>query len=63
MKNEGNLEPMKKKIFLLTFGKLNIKGGEEVINELAKVFKDINKKIDVSLMLDKYLKIYPDTKI
>lgn len=63
MKSEENLEPMKKNVFILTFEKLNIKGGEAVINELAKVFKNANKKIDVALMLDKYLEIYPDTKI
>lgn len=63
MKSEENLEPMKKNIFLLTFGKLDIKGGEAVIIELARVFKNTNKKIDVALMLDKYLEIFPDTKI
>lgn len=61
MKKEGKLEPMKKDVFLQTFKHLNIKNGEEVIEELAKAFKYKNKRIDIALMLDKYLKLYPDT--
>lgn len=61
MKKEGKLEPMKKDVFLQTFKNLKIKNGEEVIEELAKAFKQKNKRIDVALMLDKYLELYPDT--
>lgn len=54
---------MTKTVFLSLFTKLKIKGSGEVIEELAKVFKNPKKKIDVALMLDKYLKLYPDTKL
>lgn len=39
MKKEGTLESMKKDVFLQTFKNVNIKNGEEVIEELAKAFK------------------------
>lgn len=58
MKNEGNLEPMKRSAFLSTFEKLQINGAAEVINELANAFKNTDKRIDVALMLDKYFKLY-----
>lgn len=61
MKKEENLEPMKRDEFISTFGSLKIKGGDEVIQELARVFRNTKKKIDVPLMLDKYLELYPDT--
>lgn len=61
MRKENNLEPMKRDVFISTFGKLKIKGGDEVIQELARVFRNTKKKIDVALMLDKYLELYPDT--
>lgn len=61
MKKEGKLEPMKKDVFLQTCKHLNIKNGEEVIEELAKAFKQKNKRIDLALMLDKYLELYPNT--
>lgn len=63
MKNEGNLEPMTKTKFISTFKQLNIKDSEEIIEELAKEFRNTNKKIDVTLMLNKYLEIYPNTAI
>lgn len=63
MKNEGNLGPMAKKKFISTFQKLNIKDSEDIIQELAKIFRDTNKKIDLVLMLKKYLELYPDTTI
>lgn len=63
MKNEGNLEPMKKTVFLSLFEKLNIKGGMEIIEDFIKVFKNSKKKIDVAVMLDKYLELYPNTKL
>lgn len=63
MKKEGNLEPMTKTIFLSTFQKLNIKDSNDVIEELAKAFQDSRKRVDVALMLDKYLQLYPDTKL
>lgn len=63
MKSEGNLEPMKKAVFISTFGKLKIVDSEEVIQDMAKVFQDSNKKVNVALMLDKYLELYPDTSI
>lgn len=63
MKSEGNLEPMNYATFLTTFENLNIKGGEEVIPELAKVFKKNKKKVDIVLMLKRYLELYPDTQL
>jgi len=61
MKKEGNLEPMTQPIFLSTFKKLNIKDSNDVIEELAIAFQDSKKRVNVALMLDKYLQIYPDT--
>lgn len=63
MKITGNLRPMKKAVFISMFGKLKIVGSEEVIQDIAKVFQDSNKKVDVALMLDKYVELYPDTSL
>lgn len=63
MEKEGKLEPMIKKIFVSTFQKLNIKNSDEIIQELAKIFRNKSKKIDVALMLKKYLELYPSTTI
>lgn len=61
MKKEGILQPMKKDTFLKIFGNLKINNSVEIIEELAKVFSQKNKKVDVALILDKYLKLYPET--
>lgn len=50
---------MTKRAFSSTFEKLKIDGGDEVIEELAKVFKDTNKKVNVALMVNKYFELYP----
>lgn len=63
MREEGQLEPMKKPEFLLIFQNLKIKDSDETIEELAKAFKNSKRKIDVVLMLKKYLRLYPDTKL
>lgn len=59
MKNEG--KPVKRSVFLSTFEKLNINDAKEVINELVNVFMNKNKRVDVTLMLDKYLELYLDS--
>lgn len=63
MRKEGQLEPMKKTEFLSTFKNLKIKNSDETIEELAKAFKNSKRRIDVDLMLNKYLQLYPDTKL
>lgn len=63
MRKKGQLEPMKKTEFLSTFQNLKIKGSDETIEELAKAFKDSKRRIDIVLMLNKYLRLYPDTKL
>lgn len=63
MREEGQLEPMKKTEFLSTFQNLKIKNSDETIEELAKAFKDSKRRIDLVLMLNKYLRLYPNTKL
>jgi len=61
MKNDDNLEPMKLNLFISMFEKLKINGIIELLNDLANQFKNVDNNINVALMLDKYLDLYPDT--
>ncbi|XP_022177348.1 leucine-rich repeat-containing protein 74A-like [Myzus persicae] len=64
MKNDGNLEPMKFSLFISTFANLKVKGViMELIEGLANQFRNADKTINVALMLDKYLDLYPDTTL
>jgi hypothetical protein len=63
MKTENNFESVKSSVFLSTFENFNIKGGADIVQALAEVFQNGKNKINVALMLDKYLSLYPDTKI
>lgn len=63
MKIDGNLEPMKLSMFISTFENLKVKGIMELLGDLANQFKNADKTINVALMLDKYLDLYPDTTL
>lgn len=63
IKNENNEELVGRTYFLSTFKKLNIKGGEETIEALFDAFANKNKQINLPIMLEKYLVLYPDTKL
>jgi len=64
MKIDGNLEPMKLSLFISTFENLKVKGIiMELLGDLANQFKNADKKINVALMLDKYLDLYPETTL
>uniref|UniRef100_A0A1B6ETI4 Uncharacterized protein n=1 Tax=Cuerna arida TaxID=1464854 RepID=A0A1B6ETI4_9HEMI len=61
LQNAGTLVPVKKAKFDILVQEDKIKFDEGLIDELAKQFKNEEKKIDLNLMLDKYLEIFPDT--
>lgn len=63
MKVDKTLEPMTLSLFISTFEKLKIKGIGELLSDLANQFKNPDKTINVALMLDKYLDLYPETKL
>jgi len=64
MKIDGNLEPMKSSIFISIFENLKVKEMiMELLGDLAHQFMNADKTIDVALMLDKYLDLYPDTTL
>ncbi|KAG8318427.1 hypothetical protein J6590_001538 [Homalodisca vitripennis] len=61
LKNADTLVPVKKAKFDLLIQEDKIKFDEGLIDELAKQFKNEEKKIDLNSMLEKYLEIFPDT--
>ncbi|XP_029344400.1 uncharacterized protein LOC100571395 [Acyrthosiphon pisum] len=64
MKIDGNLEPMKLSLFISTFENLKVKGIiMELLVDLANQFKNADTNINVALMLDKYLDLYPNTTL
>lgn len=64
MKIDGNSEPMKSSMFISTFENLKVKEMiMELLGDLAHQFMNADKTIDVALMLDKYLDLYPDTAL
>jgi len=63
MKIEGNLEPMKLSLFMSTFGNLKNVAITELLGDLANQFRNADKTINVALMLEKYLELYPDTTL
>jgi len=64
MKIDGNLESMKLSLFISTFENLKVKGViMELLRDLANQFKNADKTINVALMLDKYLDLYPETTL
>lgn len=63
MKIETNLEPMKLSLFMSTFENLKNVSIIELLGDLANQFRNADKTVDVALMLDKYLELYPDTTL
>ncbi|XP_050534760.1 leucine-rich repeat-containing protein 74B-like [Daktulosphaira vitifoliae] len=63
LKQDGKLIPMKMSNFLLLLEGLKINGTEDLLSLLARQFRNSEKKVDVELMLDKYMELYPNTEL
>ncbi|XP_054258702.1 leucine-rich repeat-containing protein 74A-like [Macrosteles quadrilineatus] len=63
LQNTGDIGPVKKSKFEKLVVEDKIKFDEGMVNELAKRFRDDNKKVDLNLMLEKYLELYPNTTL
>lgn len=63
LKNSENLTPMKTKDFIALLEGLRIKETEDLFLLLARAFRNSAKKVDVELMLNRYMELYPNTEL
>lgn len=59
----GTLAPVKKAKFIKLVAEDNIQFDGGMVDEFAKRFRNEDKKVDLELMLERYLSLYPETAL